>query len=131
MNKILLIAFVVFASCKEKTQTKDTLENATPVVKTVVTESYELVTVNDSKALLIVFPGGGETSLETKESFKIVEAATAKNISVLLMNFNRHLWIEAEDSEKLSAEINGIIQQHDLTNNKISWAECLLGELWP
>ncbi len=82
-------------------------------------EDYELIKLSESKALLIVFPGGGSTSKETKEEFKIIEKATKKEISVLLMNFNRHLWIEKKDSEKLTKLITSIIKNNNLKTDKI------------
>jgi CubicO group peptidase (beta-lactamase class C family) len=60
----------------------------------IVQEQYELYKVKDSKATLILFPGGSSTAKETKEEFDIITSATANQISVLFMNFNRHLWID-------------------------------------
>lgn len=98
---------------------KRTIGHKKDQTTTVTTETYELIKTVNSKALLIVFPGGGTTSKETRENFKIVEDATNNNISVLLMNFNRHLWVDSEERKDLSTEILKIIEKNDLKTNKI------------
>lgn len=70
--------------------------------ETIASRTYALHKAKDSKATLILFPGGGSTSKETREEFDILTAATANNISVLLMNFNRHLFIDQKKTRKLS-----------------------------
>lgn len=116
MKNTLILTIVLFFSCKEIN--KDSLPGKRDNTS-IITENYELIKANDTEALLIVFPGGGATSKETKENFNIIENATANGISVLLMNFNRHLWINDEDSEKLRLSIKGIIEQNSLNTDKI------------
>jgi hypothetical protein len=116
MKRILLIVLISFISCKEKGKETDTQKSLST---TITTENYELIKSNNSKALLIVFPGGGTTSKETKENFKIFENAANKNVSVLLMNFNRHLWIDREETESLSTEIEEIINTNKLKTENI------------
>ena len=53
-------------------------------ITTIQTDDYELIKSSKSRALLIVFPGGGSTSKQTKREFKIVEKAAKKGVSVLL-----------------------------------------------
>ncbi|RKN81315.1 hypothetical protein [Ulvibacterium marinum] len=116
MKRTYILAIVLFFGCKEKNKDFNTEKGHN---KTIIADTYELIKSNDSRVLLIVFPGGGATSKETKENFNIVENATGNSFSVLLMNFNRHLWINEEDSEKLSADIKTIIEQNDLNTEKI------------
>ncbi len=117
MKKILLfISLILVMACKNKSKKEETKENK---ITTVVTDDYELIKSSELKGLLIVFPGGGSTSKETKEEFKIIEKATEKGISVLLMNFNRHLWIEKKDSEQLTKLITETIEKYHLKTENI------------
>jgi hypothetical protein len=116
MKIILLIALISIISCKEKEKQTDTRKSQSA---TITTKNYELIKSKNPKALLIIFPGGGTTSKETKENFNIVESATSNNISVLFMNFNRHLWIDKEETEDLSIEIEEIIKTNKLKTDNI------------
>lgn len=112
MKKItLFLALILIIGCKNQSQKKQTPKKE---ITTIQTDDYELIKSSESKALLIIFPGGGSTSKETKRDFKIVEKATEKGISVLLMNFGRHLWIEKDDSEQLSNLILKAIKDNKL-----------------
>lgn len=116
MKNILILTTILLVGCKEKNKHSVTEKIES---KRVTTESYELVKSSHSKALLILFPGGGSTSKVTKKEFKILKAATDTNISVLLMNFNRHLWIDNEETEHLSAQLEEIIAKNDLKKDRI------------
>ncbi len=109
-NAILLSIIIIF-SCNKPPQDKQTSKSE---VTTIQTDNYELIKSSESKTLIIIFPGGDSTSKETKEEFKIVEKAIKKGVSVLLMDFNRHLWIEKKDSEKLTKLISEIVEKNNL-----------------
>ncbi|KGL63450.1 alpha/beta hydrolase [Polaribacter sp. Hel1_85] len=112
----ILILLILVISCKNKSKTVETKKNG---ITTILNEDYELIKSSDSKVLLIVFPGGGTTSKETKENFKIIDKATEKEISVLLMNFNRHLWIENEDSQQLAKLITKAVEKNNLNTDNV------------
>lgn len=114
MKKILILGFLVFSACKENNHSASEEQNIT-----VTTKDYELLKSSQAKALLIVFPGFAATSKEIKEEFDIIQIASEKNISVLLMNFNRHLWITTEEAENLSNTFVEIIAKHHVNRNKI------------
>lgn len=114
MKKLIILIFLISIGCKEK---KKDLRSASSEIIPVINEDYELIKIYDSKALLIVFPGGGTTSKETKENFKIIEKAKNNNISVLLMNFNRHLWIDDKDSQQLKVDLEKIIEENNLNTD--------------
>jgi len=103
-------------SC-ETSKSKDSKSSNTVEITT--TESYELHKVEGSEIVLVLFPGGGATSKEIKEEFKILPIATDQNISVLLMNFNRHLWIDKEQTVALSKDINTIFLENNLSTNQV------------
>ncbi|MFK8061151.1 MAG: hypothetical protein AB8B78_13815 [Polaribacter sp.] len=104
MKKILVLLLILCVGCKKNSTNND---------------NYQLFKAKNSEALLILFPGGGSTAKETKRDFKILEKAKQNNISVLLMNFNRHLWIEDDDSEKLEKLIKDIVDEHNLNTDNI------------
>jgi len=116
MKQILFSVLILLIGCKNESKKIKTGENE---INTVLNEYYELIKPNDSKALLILFPGGGTTSKETKENFKIVDKAKKNGISILLMNFNRHFWIEDEDSQELSRLITKAVEQNNLKTDKV------------
>ncbi len=107
---------ILVISCKNESKK---VEIEKYEITTMVNEDYELIKSSDSKTLLIIFPGGGSTSKETKRDFKIIEKATEKGISVLLMNFGRHLWIEKEDSQQLSILITKVIDENNLKTDDV------------
>tara|TARA_R110002074_G_scaffold340697_1_gene511181 strand:- start:766 stop:1695 length:930 start_codon:yes stop_codon:yes gene_type:complete len=112
----ILIIMILVISCKNKPKKIETKRTA---ITTILNEDYELIKSSDSKALLIIFPGGGSTSKETKRDFKIIDEATEKGISILLMNFGRKLWIEDEDSQELSKLIIKAVEENNLNTNKV------------
>jgi len=113
---IFFLSLILIIGCKNQSQKEQTKENK---ITTSQTDDYELIRSSKSKVLLIVFPGGGSTSKETKGEFKIVKKATKKGISVLLMNFNRHLWIEKNDSEQLAKMITEAIEKNHLKTESV------------
>ena len=90
------------------------LTNQIYPVEHIVHENYELYKAKDSKATLVLFPGGASSAKETKEEFDITTTATANNVSILFMNFNRHLWIDKTTSKQLSNELETIFTENDL-----------------
>ncbi len=116
MKKLLFLTLILLIGCKNESK-KPTDE--TKEIKTVVNDDYELVKANNSKALLIIFPGGGSTSKETKRDFKIIDKATEKGINVLLMNFGRKLWIENIDSQQLSELILNAVEENNLSTKNV------------
>lgn len=116
MKKASMLVTILILSCNEKSKQANTKQN---INTTITTEDYELVKSSNSKTLLILFPSGGTTSKEIKEEFEILKIATDKGISVLLMNFNRHIWIDDKDSEQLTKEITETIEKNDLKKEKI------------
>ncbi|PQJ80106.1 steryl acetyl hydrolase [Polaribacter porphyrae] len=104
MYRFLSILFIFLLTCqKPKTNT----------------DNFELFKVKNSEGLLIVFPGGGSTSKETKIEFKILKKAIQNKVSVLLMDFNRHLWIDENDAKKLEKSINKIVEESNLNVDNI------------
>lgn len=80
---------------------------------------YELVKAKNQKALLILFPCFPCDSENTKAEFKIIDIAIKNNISVLMMNFNQHLYLEKGEKEKLAKQLNSILKEENLKSENI------------
>lgn len=118
MKQFILLILIVTVTFSCKTTPKKENKILSKVqVKT--TDNYELHQVKNSNKILVLFPGGGATSKETKEEFNILPIATDNNVSVLLMNFNRHLWIDKIQTEQLSKELETIFIENNLDQNDV------------
>ncbi len=114
---------------------KDILEAfATELVKQLhpfeevkVSDSYELHKAINPKATLVLFPGGASTARETKEEFDILTTAAANQVSVLFMNFNRHLWIDETTTKQLSQELEAIFTENHLETENVYMGGMSLG----
>jgi len=124
MKTLLPLLVILLFSCKSGDKKQVNLEND---ISTVITEDYELVTSSLDKALLVLFPGGGTTSVDTKREFDIVDKAADRGISVLLMNFNRRLWIVEDDCQYLEELISTVRSEHNINSSKIYLGGMSLG----
>lgn len=116
---IVSTLFIILSfSCNSKANKNITSpENFTSEV--IIEDTYELHKNNISKALLILFPGGGGNTQQTQEEFKIVDIAKQKGISILFMNYARKLWMEPEDCMGLAMDIKETISSHQLNTDNI------------
>lgn len=80
---------------------------------------YELIKAANQKALLVLFPCYPCNAENTKTEFKIIDVAQKNNISVLMMNFNQHLYLEKKEKEKLDKQLNSILEQENLKSENI------------
>jgi len=115
-NILLLSLAFLLAACSNNSNNQNASDKKVEIKKS---KNYELHKINSSKHTLVLYPGGGTTSKQTKEEFEILEIAEANDISVLLMNFNRHLWIDAKQTKQLSDELKSIFEKHELVNQSV------------
>lgn len=116
---IVSTLFIILSfSCNSKANKNITSpENFTSEV--IIEDTYELHKNSVSKALLILFPGGGGNAQQTQQEFKIIDIAKQKEISILFMNYARKLWMEPEDCMSLAMDIKEIISSHQLNTDNI------------
>lgn len=118
MNKIItfVFGFLLFGCADNQKETK-----VDPVRKQLNHEDiYEFHKAkNEQSPLLILFPDLGGNAQSTKESFDILTVAKEANVSVLLMNFNHHLFLSEEDKRFLTGMLDNVIENYDLSPNKI------------
>lgn len=116
---ILFISATSLFSCTPSTENKRTEEVQTDSVEVHISEGYELHKVTNHAATLVLYPGGGTSSVETKQEFDILKKSEESNVSVLLMNFSNHLWISERDCQNLTNELEGAFEEYDLNRDKI------------
>lgn len=83
------------------------------------TNLFELHRAENEQAVLILYPGFGTSSVETKLEFPILKQATEAGITVLLMNFSQHLWIDSADRRMLTHQLETAFAEHHLTTRRI------------
>lgn len=113
--KILVLSLMLSAGCKNQSEKKVQSDSVT----TIVHKDYELAFSPQDETLLILFPAFGTTSEFTKNEFNILDKASANGISVLMMNFNRNLWIDQEEMEYLSSLISSVVTENHLNAENI------------
>lgn len=87
---------------------------------TITTSEYSLFKVDNSKATLVLFPGGANTSIEIQKEFDILSKAHQNKISVLMMNFNRHLWLDDSQTSDLAKTLESIFDENELSTSQIT-----------
>ena len=98
--KTALLIFVLLSSCKNESSESVQL---TEVKSSLSTENYEIIKPQSKiEGLLILFGGFPESASDIKNEFQIHEIAIEHKIAVILMNFNRRLWLEENEKVNLS-----------------------------
>lgn len=101
------------------TLTNELTKQIQPFDQVEVSDDYRLYKAKNSIATLVLFPGGGATAKETIDEFDILTSAAANQVSVLFMNFNRHLWIDETTSKQLAEELQKTFSKKDLNTENI------------
>lgn len=83
------------------------------------TENYTLVVPAQPLALLVLFPCFPCDAADTRSGSKIVDEAIANGVAVMLMEFNRHLFLTAEETDALIDMIAGAIQDHAVHTGRV------------
>lgn len=113
--KILIISilFVIGACLSSKVVKKD-IEEKNPKSIIVVSENYELIIPKKQHGFLILFPCFPCNAENTRTQFNIIDIAIANNITVLLMNFNQHLWLSNSNKKDLEKIIMDAVNQYGI-----------------
>ena len=83
------------------------------------TADYHLLLPEEPKALLILFPGFGGDAADTKSESKITDEALASHVAVMLMNFNRRLFLSTTETKDLLDTIAGAMARNDLGDEPV------------
>ena len=114
---IILLASCIALSCSQNKQSIiESIKNTAIISenKTIITDNYELTLPPEQKYLLILFPCFPCDSEATKTEFDIIKKATEKGIAILMMNFNRHLWLSEIEKNELENLITKVSKQYNL-----------------
>jgi hypothetical protein len=101
-------------SCAQNKNTSKGEKNTELETVNIITKDYELVSPNVQNGLLILFPCFPCNAENTKTEFNILEIAVKNNISVLLMNFNQHLWLSEDEKKELESIIIDAITENNI-----------------
>ncbi len=83
-------------------------------------KTYQLYKAKNQKATLILFPGyTGGGAENTKKEFKILDKAAKNNISVLLMDFDEHVFLSQKEKKALKTDLEAIFKANDLHETNI------------
>ena len=80
----------------------------------ILSEDYELIIPETQDGFLILFPCFPCNAENTRTEFNIIDIAIANNISVLLMNFNEHLWLSDNEKKELEEIIINAVKQNGI-----------------
>jgi hypothetical protein len=116
---IAILASCLIFSCSQNKSTSTQNAATTSKNKNIIKEEYELVLPSNQKHLLILFPCFPCNAERTKTEFDIIEKATEKGIAVLMMNFNKHLWLSDAEKKELESIINQAIKENKINTENI------------
>ena len=112
-----LMALIFLMSCGN-VGPKETVEAT--VVGNPTAKEYELIMPEGKvKGLLVLFGGYPEGPNEIKREFQIHEVAPSKGIAVLMMTFNRRLWLEEKDKAHLTTVLTDAMKVHEINTENI------------
>ncbi len=110
---------LVFVVCSQDKDVKQKEQISAPESTTVISDDYELIIPKKQDGLLILFPCYPCNAENTRTEFSIVDIAIANNITVLLMNFNQHLWLSKTEKEGLENVIIDAVAKNNINPNNI------------
>ena len=95
---------------------------ATAPPREIHTADYDLIIPAEQKALLILFPCFSCDAADTRTDSKITAEAAANGITVMLMNFNRHIMMSDAEQETVIGTIEEAVRSNELS--EIGRASC-------
>ncbi|PHR21041.1 MAG: hypothetical protein COA38_19105 [Fluviicola sp.] len=118
MNRLLIISILlVLGACSTNKDAQETEEKTHIEPTNIVSENYELIIPKKQDGFLILFPCFPCDAENTRTEFNIVDIASSNNITILLMNFNQHLWLSETEKEDLEEIIVNAVKQNDINTD--------------
>lgn len=117
MHKYILIFFLsFFIGCKDSSVSENHVE-------VIIEKGFQLYKSKKEVCVLILFPGfGGGGAENTKNEFKILEKASKRDISVLMMDFDHHVFLKNAEKMGLKIKLEQLFEKH-----KISYKNVYIG----
>jgi hypothetical protein len=119
MRLATLVVLLFFISCKNSNKENLSELQSSNKVEIVKNEDFELVKVANQKGTLVLFPGYGHVSDDTKNEYKVIDIATKNGISVLFMSFNLHVFLRDDEKVSLAKEMVSIFETNKLNFENI------------
>ena len=121
MKILLSLALIITVSVSCKNIETEKLESqAQSSFQQIKNDDYQLYKQKENtKGVLVLFGGFPETAEDVKREFKILESAKENQISVLIMNYNRKIWLEQNQLSQLAQQIKSVFNTHELPKNNI------------
>ena len=118
MNRLLIISTLfVLGACSTNNNGSQEDQKSSSKPTNIVTENYELTIPVKQDGFLILFPCFPCNAENTRTEFNIIDIASANNITVLLMNFNQHLWLSDSEKKDLEEIIADVVKQNDINTD--------------
>jgi len=118
ISRLLTITILfILVSCSNNKGVKQKKESKSSESIEIVTDNYELIIPKKQDGLLILFPCFPCNAENTRTEFNIIDIAIANNITVLLMNFNQHLWLSKIEKKKLEKIIINAVKNNNINTN--------------
>ena len=118
MNRLLTISvLLVLGACSTNKDSQETEEKTHIEPTNIVSENYELIIPEKQDGFLILFPCFPCDAENTRTEFNIVDIASSNNITILLMNFNQHLWLSETEKEDLEEIIVNAVKQNNINTD--------------
>jgi len=116
---VLAVFIILITSCKNSSKEQLSGLLASTKIETVKNKDYELFKVVNSKGTLVLFPGYGHVSEDTKNEFNVIDLATKNSFSVLYMSFNQHVFLRDDEKSVLANEMVAIFETNQLPYENI------------
>ena len=108
IHKLLLIICLTLGACQAAPSAQNT------EAREIHTADYDLIIPAEQKALLVLFPCFSCDAADTRSESKITHEATVNSITVMLMNFNRHLMMSDAERDEVIGIIEGAVKQQQV-----------------
>ena len=110
-----LVALAFLTACQPAPSTKEAAS------REIHTTDYDLIIPVEQdlsrpsgKGLLVLFPCFSCDAADTRADSRIADTAAANDISVLLMNFNRHILMSEAEQEEVISTIARAVKEHEV-----------------
>lgn len=117
MRTFIITLALLVISCKGNHKHSNQTEKSIP--ERIINSEFELIKSEKQKGLLILFPCLPCDAKHTFSEFKIAEISIRNGISVLAMNFNRHLFLHPSEKQQLAKQLENIVVENNLPKENI------------
>ena len=119
MKSVFIILALFLFSCGSSSVKEKVEEETIYIPEHITGDDYQLVKSQKQEALLVLFPCFPCDIENTIQEFNIVDLAIKNNISVLMLNFNQHLWLMEEEKIDLENKLKEIAKKNSVTTDNV------------